>query len=519
MPTNPKPGPRARHLLLLLLGWAVLPACETAGTGRGPEAFGAQGLSDPDTTLARAMVAAESIDDVFSRLFVYTTIADGYIRADRTADARVVLERALRFVPQTPPDSERAEVLAEIARQLIRADDVDAGVVQLRRSLEIARNIEEEWRRGLVLQTIVDVCFEGGERTFDVLRDAIEAVYIIEDVSVRSGVLIEAARQYQETGIGQSVETLVQQSIPAASSIENPWLKAERYTEIALRYFVAQERNQAARFADRAMEEIESVTVVSRIFDDTVRLLTVSRNLARLGRFADAVAVASTIELPHLQARALVQIADVYSRAGATEAARALLDMAVRTIETEIETFLLAESYAEIAAEYARLGDETLSLLNADYALELAPEIEDPYQRSAVIERVIDVYLNVDDYDRAREALALVDDPYIQATVMVDTATALAQRGDVDTAGAILDLAEDTASRATYLRDELYRNLAIAYLEVEDSERSLQMAAEIEDGYALALALAQIGRSVLAPQTSRGRETLASIERRVRRTL
>lgn len=465
------------------------------------------------------MLAAEAIQDVFSRLFVYTTIADGYTRAERFDDAVVVLNRALRYIPQTPLDSQRAEVLSEIARQFVRADNVDAARVQLTRALSIAQEIDEERRRGLVLQTIVDVCFEGGEAFFDILREAIEAVYIIEDVSVRSGVLIEAARQYQETGIGQSVEALVQQSIPAASSIENPWLKAERYTEIALRYFVAQEREQAEEFASRAVEEIESVTVVSRTFDDTIRLLTVSRNLARIGRFDDAIAVALTIELPHLRARAFVQIADLYARAGATQAARALLDSAVQAIEVELETFQLAESYAEIAAEYARLNDRTLSLLNADFALELAPEIEDPYQRSAVIERVVDVYLSVEDFDRAREALALVDDPYIQASVMVDTAAALVQGNQADVARVILDLAEDTAGRATYLRDELYRNLALAYLELDDVERSLMMAAEIEDGYAVALALAQIGQSVLTPDTAVAREILADIEREVRRIL
>lgn len=465
------------------------------------------------------MVAAEGIEDVFSRLFVYTTVADGYIRAGEPTEAGVVLDRALRYIPRTPAESERAEVLAEIARQLMRADNTDAANAQLRRAHEIARSIEEEWRRGLVLQTIIDVCFEGGEESFEILRQAIESVYIIEDVSVRSGVLVEAARQYQESGIGQSVETLLQQSIPAASSIENPWLKAERYTEIAIRYFVAQDRQEAERFADRAVEEIDSVTVVSRVFDDTVRLLSISRNLARMGRFADAVSVSLTIELPHLRARALVQIADLYAREGATSTARALLDQAVGVIEVELETYLLAESYAEIAAEYARLGEETLSLLNADFALELTPEIADPYQRSAVIERVIDAYLTVEDYERAREALSLVDDPYIQASVMVDTATGLAQRGETSTARAILVLAEETAGRVTYLRDEVYRNLATAYLEVGDAERSLDVAAEINDSYALALALAQIGRVIPSPTTVRGWETLDEIERRARRLL
>jgi hypothetical protein len=45
------------------------------------------------------------------------------------------------------------------------------------------------------------------------------------------------------------------------------------------------------------------------------------------------------------------------------------------------------------------------------------------------------------------------------------------------------------------------------------------MAAEIEDGYAVALALAQIGQSVLTPDTAVAREILADIEREVRRIL
>jgi tetratricopeptide (TPR) repeat protein len=296
-------------------------------------------------------------------------------------------------------------------------------------------------------------------------------------------------------------------------------LKAERYTEIAVRYFVAQEHGEATRFADRAVEEIESVTVVSRVFDDTVRLLTISRNLARVGRFTDAVVVTRTIELPHLRARALVQIADLYARAGAIPAARSLLDEAVFAIEVRLDTYLLAEAYAEIGAAYGKLGDNTLAILNADYAFELAPEIDDPYQRSAVIETVVDVYLAVEDRDRAREALTLVEEPYIRASVMVDTATGLAQRGEIETARSILVSAEETAMRTTYLRDELYRSLAIAYLEAGYPERSLEVASEIEDSYALALALAQIGRVVLLPQSERGRAALAVVEDSVRRRL
>jgi tetratricopeptide (TPR) repeat protein len=426
---------------------------------------------------------------------VYTRIAEAFAYRGRVSDALLVLDQATRIAQGVGLENGRAEVLTELAVQFIQIDEIDRAENLLTQAVQVAGSIESEFARGNSLEAIIIASFRGGEELFEVLRTALDQVYIIQDVGVRASLLLETARRYQESGIGQTVNTLVQQSISAATAVENPWQKAALYSEAARRFSIAGQDQESARFLQRAVREIDRVEVITRAEEDALSLVRVSRNLAALGSFDEAIRIAEQIEFPRIRAQALLSVADAYVREDRLAEASVVVSLAANLAEQNAG-FVRADILAQSALRYDRLGDSSLALFYVDDVLTATTAFENDYE-VAEIGRTLAPLLY--ENERLRDLVALageMEDSYIRASSAIDIAseflTADAQQPSLSVAG----FAANEAAQATYLRDNLYSDLSAFYAQVPRVEQALTSIAEIDGPYSAGLALASLGRFV-----------------------
>ncbi len=477
--------------LLMLAGCPTIP---DGDIDQGPEL---PPVSPDRGALPYAVAAADAVGDPFSQAFVYTSIAEAYIESGLPEQAALVLRRAFSRVSALPNQPGRTEVLVELATGYFRADRADMAVPILENALAAAQGIDDDFSRGLLIQGIIEAAFLGGDAAADVLRDAVLSVYVIQDLWTRVSILVDVARRYQESGLGRGVSNLLQQALPAATGLENPWQKAAAFSEIAGRYAGAGERDQALQQARRAVREINSVTVVTRTEEDARHLLTVGNNLVALGLFDEAVSVVQTIEFPYLRAGGLAEIGRRQIEADLLSSGNLLLAAATNLLVREPSLYRRALGQADLSVDYLEVGNRQLALVNATSALELASQIEDQYERSEVLTQVARVYIRIGDTPTAVSVMGGIEDGYIRSSSLASIAQSLTSEVEYhNIAPTLYEAGLRSADQAEYLQDGLYATIAEGFASAAAPARAVEAATRIRDLYSLSVALAGIGRYV-----------------------
>lgn len=490
---------RLRRFLpaLLPVCLVVIAGCPTipgGDTDQGPQL---PAYAPDRGPLPYAVAAADAVEEPFSQAFVYTSIAEAYIDSGLLDEAALVLGRAFSRVSALPEQPGRTEVLVELATGYFRAGRADMAAPILEDALAAAQEIDDDFSRGLLIQGIIEAAFVGGDAAADVLRDAVLSVYVIQDLWTRVSILVDVARRYQESGLGFGVSNLLQQALPAATGLENPWQKAAAFSEIAGRYAGADEREQALQQARRAVREINSVTVVTRTEEDARHLLTVGDNLAALGLFDEAVSVVQTIEFPYLRAQGLAEIGRRQIEVDLPSSGNLLLAAATNLLAREPSLYRRALGQADLGVDYLEAGNRQLALVNATGALELASQIEDQYERSEVLTQVARVYIRIGDTPTAVSVMGRIEDGYIRSSSLASIAQSLtADGGDREVTLALYEAGFRSAAQAEYLQDGLYATIAQGFASADAPARAVEAATRIRDLYSLSVALAGIGRYV-----------------------
>ncbi len=474
---------------------AVMLACATVGPGEpaDPPSFRFRGFNDADSSLYLALRAAEHVDDLFARVSIYSRIAEGYSLAGHWPESLTVLEHLEQVSRVVGSAEARAEIDIETARRYIANDEIEIAIGLLDSALRAAGEIELHWNRGVIIEGIIQACFEGGEDTFGVLQRAINQTLVIDDLWTRVSILTNTARRYQRAGLGQSVNAMVQQAIPAAGSLENPWQRALAFTEIALISRNAGDRRAEDTNTRRAVAELEAIEVLAIAEDDARLLVRVVANLADLGRHNQAVAALQQVPFHHLHAEGLAEVGSAYARQGSRSSAFVLFSQAVREGEQSNDPYRRAEVYADIAHRYLAMGDVQLAALNADFARTAAETLTDEYQKAAIFERISPVYIEEGAIELPAELGGQMSDRYLRAEVLAAVAQQLRAAGRTAEAREALERALSAAGEAEYLQDTLFRRIASVFAELDELTRALEVVQRVQSAYEISRALADIG--------------------------
>ena len=481
---------RSSIILLIVSSVLLLSACAT-GRQASPAPVTVEG--DPDSALAYSLQTAAVVPDVFSRSLLYSRIADAYIDVGLILPATSVLERAVRLADTEDTGAARAEIFAQLAFPFIRLGRIERARTLLTRALTESDGASETIRT-IVLQEVINASFIAGEELFDVLVQAVDQVYILQDLPSRVSLLTDVARQYQESGLGQQVNTLVQQALSAVGGIRNPWQRAQGYAAVARRFFVAGNEAQAEVFVGRSLREISNVRVLTRTPGDAAILLQVAADLAGMGRFAEAEEVIETIEFPGIYARGLAELGSRLLEAGEPAEAERVFDTAINVIAFDGTEAQLADVITDVAERLFNAGQNATAEQNAEVALLVVLDVEDEFTRSDVLRRLGRLFVRAGRVDLALEAAGALPDPAQEARLLVAIALESLNREDTDTAFAIAEQASEAASGAFFQVDEVTGELVELLSRLGQYEDAILQLERMTSPLAFGQALVEIGR-------------------------
>ncbi|HUX13106.1 MAG TPA: hypothetical protein VMW87_08750 [Spirochaetia bacterium] len=487
-----------RSRLILIISSLFFSACASVPRPATLPTLDLATLAREGTPLSVALVAAEQVTDVHSRIYAYTEIARGYIAQDSGNEALRLLDRALQLTSLANLTQDSSDIQSSVAGLLVEAGQTDRAVQLLQTALDGLNAIRDDTTKGLVLEKIISACFAAGPPAYDVLRQTVQAIYIIQDLWVRASLLVDTARRYQDAGLTQPVNILLQQAIPAAGSIASPWLKALALSEIAVRFQVSGNADSASYYAVRSIDQITSVTVVRRSEEDASRVIQVAENLATLHKSKDALSVLQTVEYAYLRAEGYAAVAQK-SFADAPDSRGQALDLcsqAVDLAQSISDPYQRVEALAAVANAYGSIHQPRLALATAGVARELLPQVTNAAQRSAAVEAVSRVEIAWGEWQKVVPSVSAIGDPYYRASTMISLTDALISAKKSSAAELTLKLAEKDAAAAPFLRDNLFRSAALARIRVGDFSAAIDDIAQIQNAYPLATTLADLGRNL-----------------------
>ena len=473
------------HRLVALLAVAMLSAC---ATGPGSESsFNYRLLDDRESGLAYAVRFAMEVRDAGPRSVLLVDVADRYAELDLAPEA----EALRRFVGETiataPEGSAVSPAAVRLARSYLDRGMTARAITLLEEAVSRVGSLGESRAQAQVLQDVIDISFETGDELFDVLRAAIEAVFVIEDLGRRVDILAEAAVRYQAQGVRQSANVLIQQAIPAAGNISEPWARAAAFAEIARAYRAIGETERA----DRMMADAVSAAREADTAPAEAAAAFLSR-LVALDRRLDALDLAEGLERPAVRAVALAAIAEGYDTEELRPSGFILYARAVSAAGRVGDAGARAESYLHVAESYLRFGEDQLALIQAANAVRSLAQADPESRETATLERLVDLFLAVD----APSELAAVSDlaPTAAVEARVSAHVAVAAEGSyIAVAAEHLERAREARGRAEGAQNAASQDIAIAAARLGRIGEAMDELGTMDNARRISAAVVSIG--------------------------
>lgn len=499
---------------LVAICFVVLLAGCAGGPQTQPPMLNLRRLSDQQSPLALAARSLEYIDLVRERVEIANRIADAYIVQERSADASFILDYAAALAPFSGSSADAVIASAETARLYSRLDRNAAALGLLEDAHQRALAISNDRERGRALDAVIEAAFEGGEDSMDLLGHVVESLFVIEDSAVRAQLLTWTAVRYHHSGNRATMNSLMQQAIPAAGSIANPWQRAAAISELAAAYERTGNRDAAISAIDEAVEEIRRLDNGLAEPADSGYLLQAIANVVLLEQQLSAVELVERLQQAEQRALALTAVAVGYGNQQARSAAYIFFSRAVREASLVDTPAARVRAMTSVADGYLSIGDADLAVIQANGAGSTVAQIAEEAEQQAAGRRVVAIYAAAGEVERAGRFLSDLPEGRPRYAVQVALARELVHyQRDAD-ARSLLRAAFGQGQRVAALAPELAAEVALAFAEAGDTERALDWSTAVEGAADVARALTALGRrGVTAEQlTARERELLLQLQ-------
>lgn len=478
--------------IIIIAAILSLGACVSVDVRKNPD-FGLNGLLDADPLLAGAALSAEYVQDVYASTFLLTRIAEEYMKQNQPEHARELIRRAIVLSQKPSAAANRYQLQTELARFYIIFDEIPAARKMLQGALDQTLTLNNEVLRGSALESIIEEAFQAQDSFPNILRSAIDYVFVLQDPVQRVDELVKISRRYQDLNIRNRSNNLIQQAISAASSINNYWAKANAYVLIARRFLAENNATAANQYITQALQTINSVDVLAISSDDAKVLLDLIVNLAESGHLREANATVPL--LPDNQSRTMAQLAIIERSINQKAVLQARLS--VQRLLTQLsqqdpdnQNELSLSSLIRLAEIYqaASLPDESLR-----YARATMPYLSSPLINniSTYRSRLALVLAKNGQIEEAITGAELVPDAWLGSQTLRQIAELLFFNKDEPTKNrsntirALLIEAEQLAGQASYLRESALADVAASSFRTGDDIRAIRILEDIKDNYLL----------------------------------
>ncbi|MFP4638587.1 MAG: hypothetical protein ACLFM6_09120 [Spirochaetaceae bacterium] len=439
---------RLHRFAALFVVVALLSACAT-GPGGDPT-FNYRLLDDRDSGLAYAVRFASEIPDRGARAEHFLEIAERYDDIGTGSQANALRSFAEELVRLPDEDAAVSPAAVELARRHLAAGRTAQAAELLDIAVSRVRALPDRAERARVLREVIDLCFEEGDELFDVLRRAVEAVLVIDDLSTRVDILTDASLRYQAEGVRQPANVLIQQAIPAAGNITEPWARAAAFAAVAAAYRGMGEE-------DRAERMMRDAFAAARNADETPPgpAATFLVRVIGFGRRFDALEVAEGVEESAARAVVLARIAESYDTPELRSSAFILYARAVSAAGAVESGAERAETYLRVAESYLRFEEVELAVIQAANAVSSLARADPQEREEEIMLRIADLFLRSDAPEEIRALTAAAPTAAVLARVSAHVAIGAAEsyeeeaRDYLDRALGAREDAEEESSRTS----------------------------------------------------------------------
>ena len=484
----------SRAVLASLLAFLVASCASVSGPGGEPR-FNPRSIESRNSLLPAAFEIAAGLRDFDERMELYARSIEMLGERGDSDGATAVVDY-LAVLLENRQDEGR-EVSAEhfliLARANLLVDRPDQTTGALQQVFELLREISESERRGPLLLTAADIAFAGGEETYGVLQELVSAVLVTEDLPLRIRVLGRVARGYGEQGAGLAASTLAQQAIPAAESIDNPWLRGVAFSDVAYIFSVAGDQRSQEQYFRRVLRELElgRPAVSPEGAEEGLRAV---ENLLLLDAPVDALRVAELLPTGSIRARGIAAVGLYYGLQDDRPTAFVTFSRAVREASREVNAVEQAEVFRQVAENYLAIEEAQLAEIQAMSAVDaLRGAPEDP-RKPALLEELLPIYGRDGDLSEVDGLVDLLEEPIHRGELLaqaVDVTIELDRR--VEAAG-YLQRAEASASESRELSRELVVPLVGGLVRLSGIESALQFLQGVDSDSLVAWGLLAAAR-------------------------
>ncbi|TVQ41112.1 MAG: hypothetical protein EA384_01175 [Spirochaetaceae bacterium] len=500
-----------RLMSLVAICCAVLVAGCAGVPQTQPPTLNLRRLSDQDSPLSLAVRSLEQISDARERAELANRIADAYIAQQRVGDALLLLDHAAGLAAFTRASAEAVAVAADTARLYRRIDREEEALLLLQETYDRAVAISASRERGDALDAVIDAGFEIGDEAIDLIGRAVESLFVLDDEAVRARLLTRTAVRFHQAGNRATMHTLMQQAIPAAGSVGNPWQRAAAISELAAAYEQTGNRDAAIAAIDEAVDELRRLGNGFVPSEDALHLLRTVDNVVLLAQQLSAVELVERLEQPEQRVAGLTSVAVGYGRQQARSAAYIFFSRAVREASLVEAAPARVAAMTGVAAGYLSAGDADLAVIQANGAASIVLQITDAGEQAEAARRVAAVYAAAGDSERALRLLNDLPAGAVRDSVRVAYARELAHHGNaVEARQALVEaFPEPSADGGSVPAAEV----ALAFAEARDTERALGWLTAASDIIDVVRVLVVLGlQGVGAAELSEaGRATLAQL--------
>ncbi len=473
------------HRLYALIAVAVLSACAT-GPG-GESRFDYSLLDEPESGLAYAVRFASELQDAEDRAQQLFAISQHYEELSNPQEARALRDFSYEAILASEDDAPLSATATELAAVYFEQGRTDRTAALLELAVERISEHSSPLEQARVLEQVIELSFEGGDELFDVLRVAIEAVFVIEDLNRRVEILVDAVVRYQERGIRQTANSLIQQAIPAAGNISEPWKRAAAYTAIARAYRAMEEGERAQRMVDDAISAVEGAEALpaEAAGDFLVRLV-------ELDYRAEALDLAERVDRPASRAVVLARLAETYDTEALRSSAFILYSSAASAAGRVEEAGDRARSYTRIAESYMRFGETQLAVIQASNAVRTLTRVDSDERDREVMEKLVEVLTTGGATEEIATLSELADSAEGEARLSAYIAVSTVGL-DEEFAAQQLERAQDALESLEGSQNKAGRDIAIAAARLGRIDEALSQITTMRDARRISEAVVVLG--------------------------
>ncbi len=477
-----RPISDSRVSLILIASSFLIASCASAPDPVEPV------VADESTFLGLAVAEAGELEDPIERASLYGRIAEGYRELGDEPSLQSLAATALRLTRSVGATEQSIRVRLDLAPLLASVGDDTAALEALESALAFVSEEPAGRVQASLLPEVVDSALRSDEAARPILRRAVDEVYVIEQPDLRAQALIRIAELYQAGDATLPVTGLIQQSIPAVRSVDDPYRRAALFARLAV---LAAQTNEVAlsdRLAGNAKAQIDAAGAPGDDAEVDLLLLVVAR-LAEFGALEDAIELVDLFTRSADTARALVSVA---AFAPSPSARRRYLTRAGELAGDVDDPGRFVGAQIAVGSALVDAGNPASALPYAERALDSLVEAPSVYEGVEPAGRLAELFVRLDRLQAARSLLLQAPDAYVRGGVAVRAAEQLIADGRLGFADDFLTVALVASDEASYLADGLRQEIVRGFARTGSIRLAIRTVERMDDELLRARAVAEL---------------------------